>query len=216
MRTRRYAGRLVAVVTAVAALAGCSTDRLGSAVVIEGEAVSTQHVQELAQEYEAVVPGSDSAQVQLAVLQQIIVGRVFREIAEDTGVRVSNSRVTGQLDRLVEQVGGRRALVRAISEQTQQIVAPGQLEQWMRARLLFAKFAEELEGPAGAGSPEAPGSPPSEEALDAANKQLTRYARRMDIEVNPRYGRWDPDNGITPLVSGGLSRTTAELTGGAS
>jgi hypothetical protein len=35
----------------------------------------------------------------------------------------------------------------------------------------------------------------------------------MEIEVSPRYGEWDPRSGLTPLVSGGLSQTVAELRG---
>ena len=208
---RRRAGRLACAtlvtlaVGMTGALAGCSVDRLGAAAVVDGEVISTEEVQQQARDYLEVVPDTDPGQVQLAVLQQMIVNRVFRKISRDSGVRVSRARVSRELNGLIESVGGRKALVRAISGQTRQVVAPSQLEDWMRSRLLFAKFAADLGGTGG--------GPPSQQALDQANRQLTRYAARMDIELSPRYGRWDPRGGITPLVSGGLSRPAAELAG---
>ena len=208
LRVRRLVAAAVLAAGLGAALAGCSTDRLGSAAVVGGEPVSTEEVQRLARDYLEVVPGGDPRQVQLAVLQQTIVDRIFQEGSRDTGVRVRDGRVAARLGELIEQTGGRAELVQAISSQTQQVVAPGQLEQWMRNRLLFERLAVELG--------DRPSGPPTEQALNRANRTLTRYANRLDIEVSPRYGSWNPDSGITPLVSGGLSRSEEELAGGRS
>jgi len=42
---------------------------------------------------------------------------------------------------------------------------------------------------------------------------LLKAGRSLDIEVNPRYGEWNPRRGVSPLVSGGLSKTAAQLAG---
>jgi hypothetical protein len=76
------------------------------------------------------------------------------------------------------------------------VVPQDQLEQFIRTQLLASKLGE---------------SDPA-----AANDAITAAAEDTDIEVNPRYGRWDPQQGLAPLVSGGLSKTVEELSGDAS
>lgn len=200
---RRRAVAAVLVALAAAALSGCAADRLGAAAVVEGEAISTDQVQDLTREYDAVVPGQPSGRVQLSVLQQLVVDRVFDAMARDLGVHVRAGRVSAELDALTTQVGGRKALVRALASQQRQVVPPSQLERWMRDRLLFDAIAREISGTSATADPD----------FDKANRQLTEYAATMDIEINPRYGSWNPDSGIAPLVGGGLSKTAAELAG---
>ncbi len=53
--------------------------------------------------------------------------------------------------------------------------------------------------------------PEAEQAIAAANEALRAAGEQIDVEVSPRYGTWDPASGITALVSGGLSKTAAEL-----
>lgn len=201
LRSRTMAALLAAL--AVTVLSGCSADRLGAAAVVEGEVIRTDHLHELAREYDTVVPGQPSGRVQLSVLQQLVVDEVFDAMARDLGVTVRPGRVANELDALLTQVGGRKALVRALSSQQRQVVPPSQLERWMRDRLIFDAIARELSG----------GSATAEPDFERANKALTEYAASMDIEISPRYGTWDPDSGIAPLVSGGLARTASELAG---
>ena len=70
---------------------------------------------------------------------------------------------------------------------------PDQLEQFIRNQLLASKIA------------------PDDPA--AVNEAFVATAQDTDVEVNPRYGRWDPERGLAPLVSGGLSNTVEELSG---
>lgn len=200
---RRRTMAIVLAAVAVTALSGCSPERLGAAAVVDGRTISTDHLQDLAREYDAVVPGQPPGRVQLSVLQQLIVDEVFDAMSKDLGVRVRPGRVSAELDALVAQVGGRKALVRALSSQQRQVVPPSQLERWMRDRLLFEAIAREVTGASADAQPD----------FDVANRKLTEYAAGMDIEINPRYGAWNPDSGITPLVSGGLSKSVAELAG---
>lgn len=204
-RARRAPRRALLAVTAVAVallLSGCAPERLGAAAVVDGEPIATQRVQDLAQEYVETVPGQEPGQVQLALLQQLVVDEIFQRISQDRGVRVPEGRVAAQLRTLVTQTGSRKALVRALAQQQNQVVAPSRLEDWLRGRLLFDAIARDLSETSGQ---------PDSAAFDAANRELTEYAGRLDIEINPRYGSWNPDTGIAPLVGGGLSKTVAEL-----
>ena len=45
----------------------------------------------------------------------------------------------------------------------------------------------------------------------AASEAISAAAAHTDVEVNRRYGRWDPQQGLAPLVSGGLSKTADQF-----
>jgi hypothetical protein len=207
VRPRRAALALVAAGTAVLALSGCSPERLGSAAVIDGETVSTDELQTAAQEYLEVVPEADPADVQVAILQRTVVSEVIDEAARRVGVGVRDGRVAAERDELLPSVGGRKGLIRTLAQSQQPtILAPGDVDRWIKDRLLFNQIAAEISG-----RELAEGDPATQQALNQANRLLSRTSRSMDIEISPRYGRWDPASGITPLVSGGLSKTAAEL-----
>jgi hypothetical protein len=206
--TRRVRPRRAALaLTAVLALTGCSPERLGAAAVINDETVTTDELQTAARAYLEVVPGADPADVQLAILQRAIVSEVIDEAARQVGVGVREGRVAAERDDLLPSVGGRDGLIRTLAQSQQPtILAPGDVDRWIKDRLLFNAIAAEISG-----RELAPDDPATQQALNEANRLLSRTSRSMDIEVSPRYGRWDPESGITPLVSGGLAKTEDEL-----
>jgi hypothetical protein len=204
VRPRRAA---LALTAAVLALTGCSPERLGAAAVINDETVTTDELQTAARAYLEVVPGADPADVQLAILQRAIVSEVIDEAARQVGVGVREGRVAAERDDLLPSVGGRDGLIRTLAQSQQPtILAPGDVDRWIKDRLLFNAIAAEISG-----RELAPDDPATQQALNEANRLLSRTSRSMDIEVSPRYGRWDPESGITPLVSGGLAKTEDEL-----
>jgi hypothetical protein len=204
VRPRRAA---LALTAAVFALTGCSPERLGAAAVINNETVTTDELQTAARAYLEVVPGADPADVQLAILQRAIVSEVIDEAARQVGVGVREGRVAAERDDLLPSVGGRDGLIRTLAQSQQPtILAPGDVDRWIKDRLLFNAIAAEISG-----RELAPDDPATQQALNEANRLLSRTSRSMDIEVSPRYGRWDPESGITPLVSGGLAKTEDEL-----
>jgi hypothetical protein len=210
LRPRRTAAALVAAVLVTTALAGCSPDQVGSAAVIDGEVVSTDELQSATQSYLAVVKDADSGEVQRTILQRRIVSAVIDEAAREAGVSVSAGKIARDRDEALESVGGRKALVRALAQQQQaQVVPPDEIERWVEDRLLFSAMAEEV-----AGGSVADQSPEAQQALQQVNADLVEVAQRLDVEVSPRYGTWDPERGLTPLVSGGLSSTAEQLNGG--
>jgi hypothetical protein len=205
-RARRAALALAAA-GAVLALTGCTTERLGAAAVIDGETVSTDELQTAASDYLEVVPEADPADVQVAILQRAIVSEVIDETARRVGVGVREGRVAAERDDLLPSVGGREGLIRTLAQSQQPtILAPSDVDRWIKDRLLFNAIAAEISG-----RELAVDDPATQQALNEANRLLSRTSRAMDIEVSPRYGRWDPESGITPLVSGGLAKTEDEL-----
>lgn len=210
-RTRRAAVVAGAACLVAIGLAGCSGDRLGAAVLIDGRPLTTDALQSSARAYLEVVPGADAGDAQLSILQQQIVSAVIAEVARDNGVRVSEGRVARERDDVLKSVGGRKALITALAQSQQpSVLAPSDIDRWVKDRLLFDAIAAEI---CGCDIDTADDSV-TQQALTSANEQLREKSASMDIEVSPRYGRWDPERGVAPLVSGGLSKTVEELRAG--
>ena len=183
-------------------LSGCTDSRLGSAAVVDGTAIPVSELQEATNEYLEIIPGGDPKQAQVAILQSMIISEVLDEVARDNGVRVPDGKVAAERDDLFDSFGGRRGVVRTLanSEQQPTILPPSGVERWVKDRLLFNAIAEEV-----GGGPLNTADPESQKVLVEVQDQLTRAGEDLDIEVNPRYGSWNPKRGITPLVSGGLA-----------
>jgi hypothetical protein len=196
----------VAVVALLASvsLAACSPDQLGAAAIVDGSAISTDSLQKSASDYLAIVPNADRTQVQQRILERMILSRVIANVARDNQVSVSTGTVAKQRDQLFQTTKNRRGLVAALAQQqTAVIVPPGYVDQWVRDQLLFQKVVRKL-----AGSDD----PTSAAASARATSALSAAGNTMKIEINPRYGTWDPNRGVQALLSGGLAKTAAQLT----
>lgn len=206
-RARRRAAVLVVAGLLAAGVTGCSPDRVGSAAVIDGRPVSTDELQSATRDFLEVVPQGDAGAAQRAILQRMIVSAVIDEAARAAGVRVPDGQVAAERDAVLQSVGGRQGLIRTLAGSEQPTILPPQdIDRWVKDRLLFNALAEEI-----AGGPLEPQAPETQQALNQANADLSAASERVEVEVSPRYGSWDPQTGITPLVSGGLSKTVAEL-----
>jgi hypothetical protein len=202
-RLIRTTATLAAALVAVAGLTACSEQRLGAAAVVDGDRISTDQVQQATASYLKVVPGSDTATAQRAILERIILSDVIDKAAEKEGVHASAAQVAAERNTLLKSVGGRKGLVRALSAQQQPtVLAPSYVDRWFKDRLLYTKIAKKIA---------AGGDPTSAAVLTRTSNSLAAAAKSMTIEVNPRYGTWDPNKGVTALVGGGLSKTANQL-----
>ena len=206
-RPHRRVGRVLAVAVVAAfatmSLASCRADQVGTAAIVDGDSISVEQLQDATQGFLEAVPDGNSGNAQQAILQQMIVSKVIRNAADSAGVTVSDSEVAEQRDQVLDsvrepaeaaKVSARDYVSRQLSSsQTGAVVPPDDLEQFIRDQLLASKLGEN--DPA------------------AANEALVAAARETDVEVNPRYGRWDSQQGLAPLISGGLSHTVEELAG---
>lgn len=209
-RVGHRAGLLLVAGLVVVVASGCSLGRAGSAATIDGRTVTTAELQSAARDHLAVMPGADPGEVQRGILRRMIVSAAIDEVARQAGVRVSAGQVAADRDEVLRSVGGRKGLVRALAQSEQPtFLAPGDVDRWIRDRLLFRAVAAQI-----AGAPLDPQAPGTQRALEQASSLLGATSKDLDVEMSPRYGRWDPSVGaVTPLVSGGLSRTADELAG---
>ena len=202
-RLIRSATAGAAALLAATALSGCSADHLGAAAVVDGHRISTDELQKATRGYLAAVPDAESGEAQLRILERLILSRVIDAEANKLDVHASPARVAKERDRLLPSVGGRKGLVRQLASGAQPIVlAPSYVDRWFKDRVLYTRIARTL----------ARGGDPSSNAnINRTTRALIKTGRSLDVEVNPRYGTWDARNGLTALVSGGLSKTAAEL-----
>jgi hypothetical protein len=193
----------VAALLATASLAACGPDELGAAAIVDGKAISTETLQSSARSYLTIVPNADRAQVQQRILERMILSQIIANVARKNQVNVSTGTVAKQRDQLFTTTKNRRGLVTALAQQqTPVILPPGYIDQWIRDQLLFRKVITKLAG----------GEDPTSDAASArGTSALAAMGKTMKIEINPRYGTWNPDSGIEALVSGGLAKTAAQL-----
>jgi hypothetical protein len=198
---------LVTALAAALALSGCGEqEKLGSAAVVDGHPISTDQLQADTRDFLKVVPGQDPAHAQLQILQRIIVSRLIDKEAAKLGLHASPGEVAKAKSHLPASVKGTNDLVRQLAGgQTPVIVPPSLVNRWIKDQVLYAKIAKKLA---------VNGDPTSQQSVNATNRALTATGRALDVEVSPRYGSWSPRLGLTPLVSGGLSKTAAEIAKG--
>src|SRR5215218_862751 len=205
---RRCLGALALVLVAVLGLSGCGDSKLGAAAVVNGQVTTVDELQQDTRDYLEIVPGADAGAAQIAILQRTVITEVLEDVARQNGVHVRPGRVAAERDSFFEQFDGRRGLVRTLANSSQQptVLPPDDVEDWVKDRLLFNAIAAEI-----GGGPLNTADPDSQQVLEEVQRQLTQSGKTLDIEINPRYGSWDPTSGITPLVSGGLSQTAGQL-----
>ncbi len=210
--TRRLPQRVATALAAFllaplsAALTGCEADQVGAAAIVNGKPFAIEQLQDLTRSYLAAVPGADKGDAQQQILNRIIASAVIDRAASRVGVSATRGEVAAERDNVLGQVGGRRELIRLLA-QNREVVAPAHVDRWVRDRILVNKIVEKVSGGRDPNTPE---------VNDAARKAFVSAARSVDIEVNPRYGRWDSEQlSLSGQVGGGLSRPVSELRKGA-
>ena len=203
-RVRRSLATAAVALLATVSLAACGPDQLGSAAVIDGTTISADTLQSSARAYLAIVPNGDRAQVQQHILEEMIYSRIIANAAKKNDVHVSTGAVAKQLEVFFKQTKDRRGVVAALGgQQPPVIVPPGYVDQWVRDQLLYHKLVVKLAGG---------GDSTTAQASARGSNALASAAKSMKIEVNPRYGAWNPKTGsINALVSGGLANTAKQL-----
>lgn len=191
-RHRRSALTLSAVAALVAAvplLTACGNDaHPGAAALVKGDRISMAQLQSrvgAVRDAQRDAPQGEqmikqSGKLTRATLDGMIRERIVEQAAEDAGVGVSRREVQRVRSQLEEQAGGSKQLEAALLRQ--QSVAPDEIDNRIRMQLLVEKIAD--------AKGIDPMSPNGNQRLTA---ELSKVSKRMDIDVNPRYGSWDAD-----------------------
>ncbi|MFF0560672.1 SurA N-terminal domain-containing protein [Streptomyces sp. NPDC004266] len=175
-----------ALLAAAPLLTACGSDaHPGAAAVVGGQRIEVAGLQAQVEDVrDAQAASPQSAQLVAATgdlsrrkLNVMIFDRVVDEVARDNGVTAGRAELQQARDSFVRQAGGEEQLKAVLLQE--QGVAPDQIDAFVRRNVLMNKIAQKL------GVTESPeGQKKLTDVFSAASKKL-------GIEVNPRYGRWD-------------------------
>ncbi|MGZ4591218.1 MAG: SurA N-terminal domain-containing protein [Actinomycetes bacterium] len=208
-RSNRVLRSLVVAVVALLAtvsLAACNPDQMGAAAIVDGHVITTDQLQQATRGYLKTVPDADKSTVQLRILERMILSRIIDKAAAKENVSVSTGAVAKQRDQILASTKGPKGLVQALAQQqSPTVLAPSYIDRWVRDQLLYSRIVAKL---AGSGDPASPA------AANKGSETLRAAGKTMKIKINPRYGTWDPNQGVVGQISGGLSQTADQLSTG--
>ncbi|WP_328494539.1 SurA N-terminal domain-containing protein [Streptomyces sp. NBC_00414] len=198
-RRRRTAFLLTAaLVTAAPLLTACGSDaHPGAAAVVGDDRITVSQLENRVNEVRTAQRAAtkDEAQYEQAIsksggltrdtLHGMVLDRVLRQAAQDAGVSVTRKEIQQARAGLEQQAGGAKAL--EVSWLQQYGVPPERLDDNLRVQIEAQKLAAEL------------GTDTSQPAFW---KALSGASRKLDVDLNPRYGTWDVEKS---------SRTDAKL-----
>ncbi|WP_030788670.1 SurA N-terminal domain-containing protein [Streptomyces sp. NRRL S-920] len=195
MHRRRRTALILSTAALAAAplLTACGSEaHPGAAAVIGGDRITVAQlegrVNEVRDAQRAAIPDdaqyaqaiSKSGGLTRATLHTMVLDKVLHRAAADAGVSVTRRDVQTMRAGLEQQAGGRKELEEAWLQQYS--VAPARLDDSLRTEVEAQKLAKKLD---------ADMNSPQGQALFW--KALTAASKKLDIDLNPRYGTWDVD-----------------------
>ena len=193
---------LLAVVS-VLGLSGCG--KVDSAATLGDITISQASAQAIVDEVLAERAKVDTSQMQLqsgsalnrSQLRFTIVTTLFDEIAKELKLSITSTELTQAESELIAQSGGQEALAQNLVAAE---IAPKNFDRYIRAIVTSNKIQEALLA-----------SGVAQEEVSARISQLVNAkAAQLKVEVNPRYGTWDPTTGdIVATDSAGLAVTNS-------
>ncbi|MPY64028.1 SurA N-terminal domain-containing protein [Streptomyces spongiae] len=191
-RRRRTALVLsAAIVAAAPLLTACGNDaHPGAAAVVGGQRITVAQLETRVNEVRAAQRAAtpDEAQYEQAIartggltrdtLHTMVLDEVLKRAAEDAGVGVTRKDVQAFRASLEQQAGGAKGLETAWLQQYG--VAPKRLDDSLRTEIAAQKLAAAL------------GADMNTDAGKATFwKALSDASKKLDVDLNPRYGSWD-------------------------
>ncbi|MCS0637860.1 SurA N-terminal domain-containing protein [Streptomyces sp. LP05-1] len=157
----------------------------GAAAVVGGDRIEVAALQAQVKEVRTAQQAAPEAEQLIQAtgdlnrekLNVMIFDRVVQRVADDHGITASRKEIQQTRKAAAGQSGGEEQLAAMLLQQ--QGVAPGQIDAVVRRNVLMDKIAAKL----GAGN-----TPEGQRKL---TETFTAAARKLNIDVNPRYGTWD-------------------------
>lgn len=187
--------RLVAtIVLGVAVLSGCSDSPklAGSAVVINGNVIPASSVADRVDKVRAQIQVTDPSlisevpsliQINQRAVDHFIRAALFEEVVAREGINVTQRDVEAYRDEVFAQYAKETIEAQLVS---QNAVPADDVEGFMREIMIQRILMEKL----------APGADNQTQFL-AMTDYLTALSDELGVELNPRFGSWDPSNLIT-------------------
>ncbi|MEV7143594.1 SurA N-terminal domain-containing protein [Streptomyces tauricus] len=187
-RRRRTAFLLTAaLVTAAPLLTACGSDaHPGAAAVVGDDRITVSQLENRVNEVRTAQRAATTGEAQYEqaiaksggltrdTLHGMVLDRVLHRAADDAGVTVTRKEIQEARTGLEQQAGGAKAL--EVSWLQQYGVPPERLDDNLRVQIEAQKLASAL------------GTDTSQPAFW---KALSEASKKLDVDLNPRYGSWD-------------------------
>ncbi|WP_354642073.1 SurA N-terminal domain-containing protein [Kitasatospora camelliae] len=200
VRRRAAAATTAALAAAVLSACGAEPPHQGAAAVVGGERIPIATVDARVAAVRDAAAGQDGgpraerAGLARRTVAELVLDRVIARAMADRGLTVSDAEVADARGGDAKLLGGEDALSRELLLK-QSVPAEG-IDAFYRQQLSIRKLAS------------AAGQDARTPTGDAAVRQaLVAAGSALSIEVNPRYGHWDPKQiGLTETVEDWLPR----------
>jgi hypothetical protein len=177
------------ITTVLAALLLTSCSSMNSAITVGDKEFSINDLQKPVDEILEARKSFDTSQVQLASgvelgrnqAQFAIISVLLDQIASDMKINFTNADIAKRRTEIVAQVGGEAELPKALASSN---LAASNLEPYIKVRLIIDKLTSDLV--------ELGVSP--EQASEEVSKLIVATAKKLGVEVNPKYGTWNAAN----------------------
>ena len=181
------------VLAAVTLLSGCSNTFVPAAAIVDGVRISQDALQaryernlalaDPAQASQVTAPGATARRADFTrqVLSSLILEQIIERYAKDRAIKVTAAEINTELNAEIAQLGQAQFQ----RELTRRGLEVADVRESIRGFLLQNKVRDDITKglPAGA---------PPEQVNQFLNQWLERRLTSADIEVNPRFGKFDP------------------------
>ena len=162
---------------------------MNSGITVGDKEFSISDIQKPVDEILEARKSVDTSQMQLASgadlirnqAQFAIISVLLDQIASDMKINFTNADVAKRRTEIVTQVGGEAELPKALASSN---LAASNLEPYIKVRLIIDKLTSDLV---------ALGVSP-EQASEEVSKLIVATAKKLGVEVNPKYGKWNAAN----------------------
>jgi FKBP-type peptidyl-prolyl cis-trans isomerase (trigger factor) len=172
------------------ALTGCDPAQAGAAAIVDGHRITVAQVQDSVDQLRALKAKlgqtiQSPATLARDDLQRRLILAVYERVAADVGVTVTDGDVSAQLAKARQQAGSEEEFE---AQAAQANLSPEALQDYARQQALALKIGAVL-------LPNATGQAGQAARDNAITARLVQTAKKMKFDVNPRYGRFDPNTG---------------------
>ena len=189
MKQRHAMTKGVALVLAVVAgsgLAGCETNQLGAAAIVEDQRITVTEVQsylDAVREQRATYDlptdlGPDAARLEV---ERRVLDLVFERAARELGITITEADI--EATRAAEE----RSAAELAELAAQNNLTEDSLDELYRRFTIERRISEEI-------NKQFPNADEARLGQEFA-RRLVAIAQSMEIRINPRYGRFDPQQG---------------------
>lgn len=175
-------------VVSLLALTGCG--RIDSAATIGDVTISQAQAQAVVDEVLDSRTKVDTTGMQLSTGEELnrgelrfaIVTTLFEEIAKELKISVTPTEISQRKAELIAQVGGESELLRNLVAAN---IAPSNFDKYVKAILTSGKISDAL----------SQSGVPDDQLSSRIGQLVTAKAKQLKVTVNPRYGKWDLEQG---------------------